>query len=482
MVNPLNPQVAGDESLAAMIARALSTQIGDPLKRVGGNVLGGIKEKGLGLGALEGLSPGNFLNEFPLGQELMGGLDQKIGALGTGAKNVAGVGVGLLAGERGKRGLTSAFDAAFGEDPPPLGPLANAAQPGPAEALAPTAIPTPAAPPGAGPFELPDLDLPPLRPGPVPDFSAAREALGEPPELQQVDMSEQLGRLFGGQAGGGLAALQNAPSGRAATLGEVIAGIGSGGGAAAAQTGAENRALMQAHQEQVARQQAQESRIAIAEEASRIDIESEEGRQYAERSMVEAQHKIQQAVVNHQASLPIPMSGGYWDTGQGKFVPTASTYDTVLKNIQGLSDMFEKAGARPVQFAGHHMVRVGLQAGEQHAADIVTLGGQRPEMMVLIADVMEQQGFEVLADQVREIAQSGNILLGDKDANDVVTSRFITAGIHIVQKQLEAIDGGITDPEQLPFGDAFLQDIDTIRSSVGQFTEQGILGALGAGQ
>ena len=382
---------AGNENVASQIANALGQGVGNPIIRDINTFLQRTQQGGLPLALAQGF------NEIP--EAAIAGLAGLPGAQATGR-----IGTRLLAGQRGVEALGFDQKQKKGQQPQQapgssafqiLGDLSREQQ---------QQGQRPAAPQGAqGARGLQVPQLPDLREAPPADFSQAISALGGPAEAQQVGGNERLSRTLGGLAAGGLEAVRGAPQGRAATLGEVLAGIGAGGAATSAALGAENRQLQASTDAQNFQRQRDLSNIRTVETATEASRSQAATEAYNRRSLLETQLKLDVDQFNVEQNKPIAVTGGYIIPATMEFVSTASSLQDTFTVIEFAQKMMDEAATQTIHTAVGELIINNIPEGRQLTTAAAIQASTDNETVRLAAAILDQQGMETEATNVLQL-------------------------------------------------------------------------------
>ncbi|KKN65227.1 hypothetical protein LCGC14_0484030 [marine sediment metagenome] len=404
----------GNAAVSRQIADALRSGVSSLTKATLSSGIPDAVEQGIRIFS-ERVSESGFPSAFAQG---FNEIPLALGSL-PGVPQATRLGIRALAGERGVQRLFP------DQEEPATAPTITTAQA--LDKQAPQQAPQQTQPsrPGFQPVQVPDL--PALQRGVPPDFSAAREALGSPPPAQEIKQSERLSRTLGGLAAGGLEAVRGAPAGRAATLGEILAGIGAGGARASAQLGQENRTLELLAQQSSQQHQKQISAIALAEEAAKAENSTEEARAFNQRAVQEIQMGFQADLANAQMKQLQPLgNGAFYDPISGEFGQTRT--ETAREVLQGLilmdqvsKSQFELTGTA----LGKQVLFGNLSPGKRPYIAAAIQAINTRTLLPSILELLAANGEKDLAGRVKQLSQG---IPGTSDEQDqVVASNAIAA-------------------------------------------------------
>jgi hypothetical protein len=197
--------------------------------------------------------------------------------------------------------------------------------------------------------EIPQIGpIPAPRQAQAPDFSGAVAALGAPPtEPQRIEQSEKLARFLGAAAGGSLA---GGGPGRAANVGETLAGAGAGGAGSIARVAKEERDRVSEFNQRrdtfnaraadiqlrAARAKSETERFNLAQEmeTNRMNFR----REFANAQLRAPKYSQSQGIVSISKAEPDP-------NHPGKFMGTVETVD-ILEPIRLAEQQIKLAAAR----------------------------------------------------------------------------------------------------------------------------------------
>jgi len=241
--------------------------------------------------------------------------------------------------------------------------------------------------------------LPDLQPTTPPDFSGALGAIGPPISAQQVPKGERQARVLGGMAAGGLSAVQNV-SGRAAGLGEVLAGLAAGGSAERAAIGGETRQAEQIAQRQESQRQRTLANVETMKAASLAAHDQHSADTYNNRAMMEAQLQFQTERFNIEQERFIALPGGYIIPKTGEFVSTVGKFGDTMDMLDWTQKLMDEAGSQTVTGAGQEFIIKNIPENLQLSTAAAISASSNDEMVRLAAAMMERQNRETMAAQV----------------------------------------------------------------------------------
>jgi hypothetical protein len=264
-------------------------------------------------------------------------------------------------------------------------------------------LPTEEVPTGPAFAPVPGLQvptLPPLQEAAPADFSKAIAALGQPVQPQEIGRGERVSRTFGGLAAGGLQAIQGAPQGRAATLGEVLAGVGAGGAAERSALEAETRQLQAAAEAQNFQRRRDLSNLRTVETATEAARSQATAEAHNQRSLLETQLKLDVDQFNIEQTRPVSVPGGYVIPATGEFVSTANKLGDTIEVIKWLQEVQEKAGEQMVHTAAGELIINNIPENMQLPTAAAIQASTNDEAVRLAAEVLRRQNRETEAANV----------------------------------------------------------------------------------
>jgi len=419
-----------DQTIANMISQALGNTGNEFMDFIKGQAQN-IKQGGAALGPALGADESQ---PTPLGRLAGPPLRLGIGAL-AGERGVQALG---LEGMGQPQGQPAAQAPMQGPQLPVQEPQPLQQQPqGPQQAFTPF---TPMTAP-----QLPDPQA--LAP---PNFTAAREALGPAMEAQQIGQGERMTRGFGGGAAGGLAAMQGAPQGRAATTGEVIGGVGAGMAQAMGALHQESRQLEAFAQASNQMRNNQLSSLASAEEAIKAEQNMTTAKMWNDKEAAQMQMEFATGMANMRAGQIIPVADGFADPKTGQVVVTkgqsvADTYQALIFQHQ----FAQLQTSVTAHILGQKVFKDNIAPSMRPAYMTAIQAASMPRVYEQLLTHMEEAGKGILADDVRRITSSP---LGTADEkSQQVAALFLTEIAAMFVENVRADGMGM----DLPYGNLF---------------------------
>ena len=273
-------------------------------------------------------------------------------------------------------------------------------------------------------------ELGPLRSGQAPDFQSALAALGPEVKAQQVGQGEALSRTFGGGAAGGLQAVQNAPSGRAASLGEVIAGAGAGIAGARGNIGIENRQLEELARNNESLRKKQVSSIKIAEEAAVAEQSQASADAFNTRELQKAQMQLSVSAQNAQLLRPVPVADGIYLPGTGEFIKTKQqTFEEIFQSLLLIDEAYKGTTERTGVVLGQSIVLDNLSPIMQKPVIQSFQAMSNPLVLDAFLETLKESGQEDLASNIKRVSEGK--LSSNSDESKAIAARGAETMAHM---------------------------------------------------
>jgi len=343
---------------------------------------------------------------------------QGMGGPGAGIGELASrLGIGVLGG---RRGVQSLFGAPEAPVPEALAPLQ-----GPQVPLGFDQPQGPQVP--QGPMFKPVTDIqmpemPELKFGEAPNFEQARQALGPEVAAQKIGTTEKLSRTLGAGASGGLAAIQGARPGTAASFGEVLAGVGAGMGEATGDIKHEDRQLEELARSNASLRNKQLSSIALAEEAAKAELSAETARMWniQEAQKVSMQYDVDKFNIMQKQPLVLG-DGSVLDRATGEVLTNKSqTMAQTLQMYLLLGKAMEMGSTETAQILGQNFIATSLDQNLKLPTAAAVQAMHHPLIRQEIIASFRNQGKDELADRLEGLA-AGNAPIDEAHGTQIVS-------------------------------------------------------------